>query len=109
MVTLDSKIKKFNEFDVSSNVRQKGRVLAAYSVPILAVTSLRMVLRPHIGRNAAELLVGEIVDACKISREIRRQRHTADQMLRTVAAAPANAARMARGLRERWLERDRRM
>jgi glutamate decarboxylase len=47
-------------------VDQKGRVLAAYSVPILAVTSLRVVLRPHIGRNAAKQLVGEIVDACKI-------------------------------------------
>jgi glutamate decarboxylase len=66
-VTLDSKIKNFNEFDVSNKVREKGWVLAAYSMPPNAetVTSLRVVVRPHINRNVAKLLAGDIVDACK--------------------------------------------
>jgi glutamate decarboxylase len=29
------------------------------------VTSLRVVVRPHINRNVAELLAGDIVSACK--------------------------------------------
>ncbi len=32
-VTLNKKIKKFNEFDVSNKVREKGWVLSAYSMP----------------------------------------------------------------------------
>jgi glutamate decarboxylase len=66
-VTLASKIKNFNEFDVSNKVREKGWVLAAYTMPPNAetVTSLRVVVRPHINRNVAELLAGDIVSACK--------------------------------------------
>ncbi|NML30528.1 glutamate decarboxylase [Paraburkholderia antibiotica] len=66
-VTLDSKIKKFNEFDVSNKVREKGWVLAAYSMPPNAesVNSLRVVVRPHVNRNVAELLADDIVSACK--------------------------------------------
>jgi glutamate decarboxylase len=66
-VTLDKKIKNFNEFDVSNKVREKGWVLSAYSMPPDAeeVTSLRVVVRPHINRNVAELLAADIVNACK--------------------------------------------
>jgi glutamate decarboxylase len=66
-VTLDKKVKNFNEFDVSNKVREKGWVLAAYSMPPNAeeVTSLRVVVRPHINRNVAELLAADIVNACK--------------------------------------------
>ncbi|CAG4892228.1 glutamate decarboxylase [Paraburkholderia saeva] len=66
-VTLDSKFKNFNEFDVSNKVREKGWVLAAYTMPPNAesVTSLRVVVRPHINRNVSKLLAGDIVDACR--------------------------------------------
>ena len=66
-VTLDKKVKNFNEFDVSNKVREKGWVLAAYSMPPNAeeVTSLRVVVRPHINRNVAGLLADDIVSACK--------------------------------------------
>ena len=66
-VTLDKKVKNFNEFDVSNKVREKGWVLAAYSMPPNAeeVTSLRVVVRPHINRNVAELLADDIVNACE--------------------------------------------
>ncbi|KAA1000957.1 glutamate decarboxylase [Paraburkholderia panacisoli] len=66
-VTLDKKVKNFNEFDVSNKVREKGWVLAAYTMPPNAeeVTSLRVVVRPHINRNVAGLLADDIVNACK--------------------------------------------
>ncbi|AUL15679.1 glutamate decarboxylase [Bordetella bronchiseptica] len=66
-VTLDPKIKKFNEFDVSNKVRERGWVISAYTMPPDAesVRSLRVVVRPHINRNVALLLAEDIVKACK--------------------------------------------
>ncbi|APR39470.1 glutamate decarboxylase [Paraburkholderia sp. SOS3] len=66
-VTLDSKVKNFNEFDVSNKVREKGWVLSAYSMPPNAQTvmSLRVVVRPHINHNVACLLGRDIVSACQ--------------------------------------------
>jgi glutamate decarboxylase len=66
-VTLDSKVKNFNEFDVSNKVREKGWVLSAYSMPPDAqqVMSLRVVVRPHINHNVACLLGHDIVSACR--------------------------------------------
>jgi len=66
-VTLDSKVKNFNEFDVSNKVREKGWVLSAYSMPPDAeeVMSLRVVVRPHINHNVACTLGRDIVSACK--------------------------------------------
>ncbi|MEA3117543.1 MAG: glutamate decarboxylase [Paraburkholderia sp.] len=70
-VTLDPKIKNFNEFDVSNKVREKGWVLSAYSMPPDAqkVRSLRVVVRPHINHNVAMLLGRDIVNACKYLEE----------------------------------------
>ncbi len=66
-VTLDKKVKNFNEFDVSNKVREKGWVLAAYTMPPNAeeITSLRVVVRPHVNRTVAGLLADDIVNACK--------------------------------------------
>lgn len=65
-VTLDPKVKKFNEFDVSNKVRERGWVISAYTMPPDAesVRSLRVVVRPHINRNVALLLAEDIVKAC---------------------------------------------
>jgi glutamate decarboxylase len=70
-VTLDKKITNFNEFDISNKVREKGWVLSAYSMPPNAeeVKSLRIVVRPHINRNSALLLGGDIIRACKFLEE----------------------------------------
>lgn len=70
-VTLSSKTTRFNEFDVSNKVREKGWVLSAYSMPADAeeVNSLRVVLRSHINRNAAMQLARDIVDACRYLEE----------------------------------------
>jgi len=66
-VTLDKSVTKFNEFDVSNKVREKGWVLSAYSMPANAqeVRSLRVVVRPHINHNVAQMLARDIIDACK--------------------------------------------
>jgi glutamate decarboxylase len=65
-LTLDKSVKRYNEFDVSQKVREKGWVLSAYSMPpdAQAVNSLRIVVRPHINRNTIEILAGDIESAC---------------------------------------------
>jgi glutamate decarboxylase len=70
-VTLDKRIKNFNEFDVSNKVREKGWVLSAYSMPPNAeeVMSLRVVVRPHINHTVAQLLGHDIINACKFLEE----------------------------------------
>jgi glutamate decarboxylase len=66
-VTLDQRVTRFNEFDVSNKVREKGWVLSAYSMPANAeeVKSLRVVVRPHINKNVTQMLARDIVSACK--------------------------------------------
>ena len=61
-----SPVKKYNEFDISNKVRERGWILAAYSMPPDAqeVNSLRIVVRPHLNRNVAELLADDIERAC---------------------------------------------
>jgi glutamate decarboxylase len=65
-LTLKSKFKNFNEFDVSAKVRERGWVLSAYTMPPNAehVRSLRIVVRPHLNRNVIDLLAADIVNAC---------------------------------------------
>jgi glutamate decarboxylase len=66
-LTLNRKIKNFNEFDVSSKVRERGWVLSAYTMPPDAeeVRSLRVVVRPHLNATVIASLANDIVDACK--------------------------------------------
>jgi glutamate decarboxylase len=65
-LTLDPKIKNFNEFDVSNRVRERGWVLSAYTMPPDAqeVRSLRVVVRPHLNRNVIGILADDIIKAC---------------------------------------------
>jgi len=65
-LTLDKSITKYNEFDISNKVRERGWILAAYSMPPDAqeVNSLRIVVRPHINTDVAELLGDDIERAC---------------------------------------------
>lgn len=65
-LTLDKKVKRYNEFDVSNKLRERGWVLSAYTMPPDAesVTSLRIVVRPHLNRDVIELLAQDIVHAC---------------------------------------------
>jgi glutamate decarboxylase len=66
-LTLDPRIKQYNEFDVSFKVRERGWVLSAYTMPPNAetITSLRIVVRPHLNRNVVDQLAEDIVSACE--------------------------------------------
>jgi glutamate decarboxylase len=66
-LTLDKKVKRYNEFDISNKVRERGWVLSAYTMPPNAetVTSLRVVVRPHLNRNVVDMLADDILNACK--------------------------------------------
>lgn len=66
-LTLVDSITKYNEFDISNKVRERGWILSAYSMPPNAqeVISLRIVVRPHLNRDAAEILAKDIEAACE--------------------------------------------
>jgi glutamate decarboxylase len=66
-MTLKKSVTKFNEFDVSARVRQRGWVLSAYSMPPDAqtVNSLRVVVRPHLNQTVVNMLADDIIKACK--------------------------------------------
>ncbi|MDB4542989.1 glutamate decarboxylase, partial [bacterium] len=66
-LTLKDEVDKFNEFDISFKVREKGWVLSAYTMPPNAesITSLRIVVRPHLNRTVVKQLAADIVEACE--------------------------------------------
>jgi glutamate decarboxylase len=66
-LTIDKSVKRYNEFDVSNKVREKGWILSAYSMPPDAqeISSLRIVVRPHLNRQVCELLANDIEEACE--------------------------------------------
>ena len=65
-LTLDKRVKRYNEFDISCKLRERGWVLSAYTMPPDAetVTSLRIVVRPHLNRDVIELLAHDMTKAC---------------------------------------------
>jgi glutamate decarboxylase len=66
-LTIDRSVKRYNEFDVSNKVREKGWILSAYSMPPDAqeINSLRIVVRPHLNRDVCEILASDIQEACE--------------------------------------------
>ncbi len=66
-LTLKDEYTNFNEFDVSSKVRERGWVLSAYTMPPNAteVRSLRVVVRPHLNHMVIKGLAQDIINACK--------------------------------------------
>lgn len=66
-LTLNKKVKNFNEFDVSNKVRERGWVLSAYAMPPDAQTinSLRIVVRPHLNLTLMDTLANDIIEACE--------------------------------------------
>ena len=66
-LTLNKKVKKFNEFDISAKVRERGWVLSAYAMPPDAqeVNSLRIVVRPQLNLTVMDMLANDIIAACQ--------------------------------------------
>jgi glutamate decarboxylase len=56
---------------VSFKVREKGWVLSAYTMPPNAesVTSLRIVVRPHLNRSVVDKLAQDVIEACDYLKE----------------------------------------
>jgi glutamate decarboxylase len=66
-LTLDKRVRNFNEFDVSAKVRERGWVLSAYTMPPDAqeVRSLRVVVRPHLNLTVIDTLANDMIGACR--------------------------------------------
>jgi glutamate decarboxylase len=66
-LSLKPEITRYNEFDISFKVRERGWVLSAYTMPpdAEAVRSLRIVVRSHLNRNTIEILAHDIREACE--------------------------------------------
>ena len=66
-LTLDKSVKRYNEFDISNKVRERGWILSAYSMPPDAqeINSLRIVVRPHLNQDVTEILARDIEAACE--------------------------------------------
>jgi glutamate decarboxylase len=66
-LTMDKSVTRYNEFDISNKVREKGWILSAYSMPPDAqeTNSLRIVVRPHMNRDVSEILAKDIEEACE--------------------------------------------
>lgn len=65
-VTLKDSITKYSVYDLSSKLRERGWVVAAYTMPPKAeeVALLRVVVREHFSRDMADILFDDIMNAC---------------------------------------------
>jgi glutamate/tyrosine decarboxylase-like PLP-dependent enzyme len=61
-LALKPDVKRYNEFDISNKVRERGWVLSAYTMPPDAqdVRTLRIVVRPHLNLDSVEILATDI-------------------------------------------------
>jgi glutamate decarboxylase len=64
-LSLKPDVKRFNEFDISNKVRERGWVVSAYTMPPDAqeVRTLRIVVRPHLNHDCIEILAQDLEQA----------------------------------------------
>ncbi|MCK4935035.1 MAG: glutamate decarboxylase [Simkaniaceae bacterium] len=74
-VRLKETVKNFTVFDLSSKLRERGWVIAAYTLPQNAqeIAIMRIVVREHFSHDMAEILYKDINNACAVlnDRDIR--------------------------------------
>lgn len=65
-VKLKDSIKEYTVYDLSAKLRERGWVIAAYTMPPNAqeVSLLRIVVREHFSRDMADILYQDIENAC---------------------------------------------
>lgn len=65
-VKLKDEIKGYTVYDISSKLRERGWVMAAYTMPPNAeeIALLRVVVREHFSRDMAEILYQDVMNAC---------------------------------------------
>lgn len=66
-VKLTDQIQNYTVYDLSSKLRERGWVIAAYTMPENAqeVALMRIVVREHFSRDMADILHQDIENACK--------------------------------------------
>ncbi|QVL55831.1 MAG: glutamate decarboxylase [Simkaniaceae bacterium] len=66
-VKLKDSVKKFTVYDLSAKLRERGWVIAAYTMPANAedISLLRIVVREHFSRDMADILFQDIENACR--------------------------------------------
>ncbi|WP_420421116.1 glutamate decarboxylase [Simkania sp.] len=64
---LKDEIKGYSVYDISSKLRERGWVVAAYTMPPNAeeIALLRVVVREHFSRDMAEILYDDIMHVCE--------------------------------------------
>ena len=64
-LSLKQDVKRYNEFDISNKVRERGWVLSAYTMPPDAedVRTLRVVVRPHLNHDCVDILANDLESA----------------------------------------------
>ncbi|NGX50675.1 MAG: Glutamate decarboxylase [Chlamydiae bacterium] len=67
-LSLKDSIKNYSVYDLSSKLRERGWVVAAYTMPPNAeeVSLLRIVVREHFSRDMADILFEDIEKACAL-------------------------------------------
>ncbi|WP_108651532.1 glutamate decarboxylase [Dongshaea marina] len=70
-IQLDEKVTRYNVFDVSNKLRERGWVVSAYTLPANAesIAMLRIVVRPHLNKDSCEILTRHILEACQYLEE----------------------------------------
>lgn len=65
-VKLKDSVKKFTVYDLSAKLRERGWVIAAYTMPANAenISLLRIVVREHFSRDMADILFQDVENAC---------------------------------------------
>lgn len=66
-VKLKDSIKEYTVYDLSAKLRERGWVIAAYTMPPNAqeIALLRIVVREHFSRDMADILFQDIENACE--------------------------------------------
>ena len=65
-VKLKDSVKKYTVYELSAKLRERGWVIAAYTMPANAeeISLLRVVIREHFSRDMADILFQDIENAC---------------------------------------------
>ncbi|MEN6330135.1 MAG: hypothetical protein ABFC91_07580 [Methanobacteriaceae archaeon] len=66
LVTVKLKDADFTVFQLSDQLRQKGWIVPAYTLPenVEDIAVIRMVIKENFGRDLVEILLKDIFDAC---------------------------------------------
>ncbi|MCB1081875.1 MAG: glutamate decarboxylase [Chlamydiia bacterium] len=87
-VTLKDSVKEYTVYDLTAKMRERGWVIAAYTMPPNAqeVALMRIVVREHFSRDMADILFQDIENACAAlsSKKPKEPEQTPDEKHRPI-------------------------